>query len=436
MNAPEYKSSQSKEPLPLRHRADSIRALHEFAFSLNTSSALGFALLDYISTNQASTMPASDLTYYFLRSAFRINDLLHLPSTTPVSTDAVAREFPSRWSQVGEEFLILATVFGAAAFLLFLLRLVAGTSAYQLILGRVAGLTALFALPVCYLYSANLIWKRASGRLSMGPYTFWLSVPQIFLGAEILCLGILFAMYRKRSIPDWTSRGLLCVHYAFWVFVLWPEDRVSLYRLYAPYLLVLAFPLSGILWLRYLRSEFHGAETRPVRSVGKWALATAITAIAALLYVWLPEKGYDFRHPKNMNSLIIQMSRGPCFGSCPSYTITIHGDGLVEYAGGRHVKVQGSQTGVVSKEQIVDILASLDRAKLWSLEDRAFAWCFDSDSVSVSVSIDVETKRVVSDGGCTGAKSGLQARFVQSAAEIDKIVGSDKWVSCDGPCWK
>jgi len=137
-----------------------------------------------------------------------------------------------------------------------------------------------------------------------------------------------------------------------------------------------------------------------------------------------------------MNSLTIQMSRGPCFGSCPSYTITIHGDGLVEYAGGKHVKVQGSQTGVVSKEQIVDILASLDRAKFWSLEDRAFAWCFDSGSVSVSVSIDGETKRVVSDDGCTGGKSGPQAQFVKSSAEIDTIVRSDKWVTCDGPCWK
>lgn len=76
------------------------------------------------------------------------------------------------------------------------------------------------------------------------------------------------------------------------------------------------------------------------------------------------------------------------------------------------------------------------RAHFWSLEDRAFAWCFDSDSVSITVSMDGETKRVVSDGGCIGAKSGLQARFVQSAAEIDSMVGSDKGVSCSGPCWK
>lgn len=35
----------------------------------------------------------------------------------------------------------------------------------------------------------------------------------------------------------------------------------------------------------------------------------------------------------------------------------------------------------------------------------------------------------------TGSKSGLQARFVEAAAAIDKAVGTDQWVKCDeGRC--
>lgn len=166
------------------------------------------------------------------------------------------------------------------------------------------------------------------------------------------------------------------------------------------------------------------------------AMATAIIATAVLLYLWLPKKGYQFAHPKDMNSLTIQMARGPCYGSCPSYTITIYGSGLVEFVGTRHVKVQGSQKSAISQEQVIQLLQSLDRARFSSLEDRAFAWCFDSGSVSIFVSVDGETKRVVSDDSCTGSKSGLQAQFVRTAAQIDTMVGSDKWVSCDGPCWK
>lgn len=433
MDAPKYGSSPSKEPL--RRRGDSIRTLHEFMFSMNIASALGYALLVYISTNQASWTPVNDSTYYFLRSAFRINDFLHLPSINPVSTDAAARAYPSRWGQVGEEFLILVTVFSVAALVLLLLRLIAGTSAYRLILSRVAGLTALFVAPACYLYVSKLTWKWAAEPFSIMHYTFWQSALPIVFVAEILCFGILLAMYRKQSIPGWASRALLSVHYTFWVLVLWPEVRLSVYELYAPHLLLLLFPLPGIFWLLDLGSlGFRAVEASRHGRAGKWTFATAVVSIAVLLYIWLPSRGYDFSHAKKLNSLTIQIARGPCFGSCPSYTITIHGNGLVEYVGVRDVKVQGSQTSTVSQEHLIELLQSLDRAHFSSLEDRAFAWCFDSASVSVSLSVHGKTKRVVSDDSCTGSKSGLQAQFVKSAAEIDRIVGSDRWVNCDRPC--
>lgn len=435
MDKLEYKSSQSKEPP--RPRGGSVRTLHEFTFSLNVASAFGYALLLYASRNQSSWTPINDSTYYFIRSAFRINDLLHLPSANSVSTSAVARAYPSQWSQVGEEFLILVTVFGVAALVLFLLRLIAGTSSYRMILSRIAGLTALIGTSACYLYVSKLTWKWAPQPSSARHYSFWHSALPIVFAAEILCLGGLFAIHRKRPIPTWAIRTFLLIHYAFWVLALWPEIRFSLYPLYAPYLLVLVLPLSGIVWLRYLGSlESRTVETSHLGGVGKWTIATAIVASALLLYLWLPSKGYDFTHPKDMNSFTIQTARGPCFGSCPSYTITIHGNGLVEYVGISYVKVQGPQTSTVTPDQVIELLQNLHRAQLSSLEDRAFAWCFDAGSVSVSVSADGKTKRVVSDDSCTGSKSGLQAQFVKTAAEIDTIVGSDKWVSCDRPCRK
>jgi hypothetical protein len=115
----------------------------------------------------------------------------------------------------------------------------------------------------------------------------------------------------------------------------------------------------------------------------------------------------------------------------------LHGSGLVEYFGDRHVRVRGYQTATVSREQISQILRDLDRLRFFTIEDRAFRWCFDTPSVGVSVFIDGKTKRVVSDAACTGAESGIQARFVQVAREIDTVTGSDRWVECDyGACQK
>src|SRR5438034_10664804 len=107
-----------------------------------------------------------------------------------------------------------------------------------------------------------------------------------------------------------------------------------------------------------------------------------------------------------MESLTIQMSRGPCYGTCPSYTVTIHGSGSVEYVGGRFVKDRSPQVDRLGREQVIAVLQSLDRARFPALEDRAFTWCFDSASVGISVSADGSTKRVVSDSYCDGAKTG------------------------------
>ena len=124
------------------------------------------------------------------------------------------------------------------------------------------------------------------------------------------------------------------------------------------------------------------------------------------------------------------MSRGPCFGACPSYTITVHGNGQVEYAGGRFAN-PNPQTGTLNREQVAKVLQRLDGMQFFSLEDRAFVWCDDTPSIAVSVSVDGKTTSVVSDGSCVGPKSGLQAEFVRTAREIDTIVGSDRWVMCD-----
>jgi hypothetical protein len=431
----EHRSTQMNESSP-RNR-DRLLVLHEILFPTNIACALVYASLVYISKNQASVTPANDSTYYFVRSAYRIDDLLRLSSINSVSTSAGAREFPSRWSQVGDELLILITVLSVAALFLLLLRLIARTSAYHTILDCLAGVTTLFALPVCYLCVSELTWKWVPGPLPGPSYSFWRSAPLAIFTAEILCLGILFAIYRKRPIPAWTLRVLLFLHYPFWILVLWSEVRINLYVLYTPRLLLLLFPLSGIVWLLCLRQrQLQAAEIGAHARAGKVTFATAVVALAVLLLVWLPSKWRSLARTRNMESLVVQLSRGPCFGSCPSYSITIHGNGSVEYAGGRHVRVPGTKTAAISREQVIEVLRSLDRIYFSNLEDRAFSWCFDTSSVSVSVSVDGKTKRVVSDSWCTGAKSGLQAQFVKSATEIDEIVGSERWVRCDGPCGK
>jgi|HubBroStandDraft_4_1064222.scaffolds.fasta_scaffold220922_2 hypothetical protein len=97
------------------------------------------------------------------------------------------------------------------------------------------------------------------------------------------------------------------------------------------------------------------------------------------------------------------------------------------------VTITRERTGMVSSGQFRQILHELAGIRFFSIEDRAFRWCFDSASVGISISIDGKTKSVVGDASCTGAQSGVQARFVEVADEIDAIVGTNRWI-CRGPC--
>ncbi|HET9987820.1 MAG TPA: DUF6438 domain-containing protein [Kofleriaceae bacterium] len=61
--------------------------------------------------------------------------------------------------------------------------------------------------------------------------------------------------------------------------------------------------------------------------------------------------------PVSEHVLLASIDRGPCYGTCPVYTLTVYRDGKVEYVGKDFVKKKGKAGGTVTAEQ----LAALDK---------------------------------------------------------------------------
>lgn len=365
-----------------------------------------------------------DLLYPFLRGAVRINNLLHLSAT-----NSFFGRYPNPGSRFGVELAFVLTVAGAAAILLLLLRLSRRTSVYRAALGWAAGALALFALPACFLFVFRPATEPSGGSAER---FLWSS-----FGAGVLGFGILFAVNHWRRLSAWPIAFLMLLHYAFWFAVLWSELPVPFYRftLVSQGLLLFVFPLAGVAWLLYLRRPAASApEAAVAPRAGKWTFASATCACVLLLIIWWPGRSYSLAHARDLNSLTVVMERGSCFGSCPVYSITIHGDGRVEYVGRRFVRDKEPQTTTISKEQLARLLQDLDGVHFYALEERAFTFCFDTPRVAISGAVDGRSKRVSSDAFCAGSKRGVQARFVSVAAEIDTLVGSERWVKCDGRC--
>lgn len=146
----------------------------------------------------------------------------------------------------------------------------------------------------------------------------------------------------------------------------------------------------------------------------------------------------------DLKTLTVRLERTGCFGTCPAYTITIHGDGQVEYNGKGHVKQTGTQTGRVEIDTIKSLAAQFDRAKFWAIpveyseEKCTGRLCTDMATAVTEVSVRGVTHRVKHYYGCGAAPRSL---FDLESA-IDQSAKTQQWtgdVSKAGPfgttCW-
>jgi hypothetical protein len=342
---------------------------------------------------------------------------------------------PGIREQVGSELVVLVSVFAATAVVYLLLKMIAGTRLHRVITERLLGPSLLFALPLSYVsVMHNTSWEHPF----YGVRSFWgVSYRSLVLvlGTEGLAAIIVSLARPIRSVPGWLLGAVWLLHFAFWVPVLWSTlptwatwgDLSSYFGFFVPRALLIGWFFLAVIWaLRLKRGEPSMLEAgAPCRA--RTVLAGA-TAAAMGAFIWLPHPVRSVAHPSHRDSVTVELTRGPCYGSCPTYSVRVHGNGSVEYTGVQHVRERGKATATLSAQQVTTILEKLDSVGFFGIEDSAFAWGFDSPGIEVFVSVDGITHRLSSDGYATGPKSGTQAKFVQAANEIDQIIGSRRWV--------
>lgn len=138
---------------------------------------------------------------------------------------------------------------------------------------------------------------------------------------------------------------------------------------------------------------------------------------------------------------VITLERTGCFGSCPSYTLSIFSDGSVIFYGApRHgfTRVTGAVKSWISQEQIRQLLAEFDGIGYFSLNDRyksvgdgCPAVATDSPSAITSLQINGRKKTIEHYHGCkTEGRNGavFPQQLTKLETRIDEIVGSQQWV--------
>jgi hypothetical protein len=140
----------------------------------------------------------------------------------------------------------------------------------------------------------------------------------------------------------------------------------------------------------------------------------------AILAICNPSAAYD------PQSVVISLERGPCFGSCPVYRVTMYGDGTVRYDGMDHVRTRGSQTAVISSGTVKQLVDEIERIGFFTLRDSyTEVSVTDAPTVVLSVAADGKKKRLKHYLGDFKAPKTLEA----IETRIDEVAGTGRWTS-------
>src|SRR4249920_3614788 len=110
----------------------------------------------------------------------------------------------------------------------------------------------------------------------------------------------------------------------------------------------------------------------------------------------------------DIKTVTIQLERIACYGTCPAYSLTIHGDGRVEYNGKSNVKDKGTQEGRVETAAVKALLSEFAKARFFSLaedysEGKCARYCTDMTTVTTELGVKGMTHRVKHYYGCGDA---------------------------------
>jgi len=127
---------------------------------------------------------------------------------------------------------------------------------------------------------------------------------------------------------------------------------------------------------------------------------------------------------------VISLERTPCFGSCPTYTISVSASGQVTFDGRAHVSQPGLATKTIPRQQVDALLIELERAGFFTFASRYAAsepgcgrYVTDLPGAIISATLGGRTKRIEHDHGCGGAPGALAVL----EKRIDEILGSIRW---------
>lgn len=121
------------------------------------------------------------------------------------------------------------------------------------------------------------------------------------------------------------------------------------------------------------------------------------------------------------------MHRTGCYGRCPSYTVTVTGDGNVRFNGERYVAAAGEQTGSAPAEPLQRLQEKIQSQQVAAIgnsyvagEPTCGVWATDFPTITLDFSVDGHDRHVRHYLGCEKAPQALRdlETMIDAAADV------------------
>ena len=130
---------------------------------------------------------------------------------------------------------------------------------------------------------------------------------------------------------------------------------------------------------------------------------------------------------------LITLERTVCFGTCPSYQVTIARDGTVSFEGRDFVKTKGTARAHINPEDFNKLVNEFEKIKYFALDDKYESGspgcpnaATDSPSARTSIRMNGKSKSVSHYYGCRDSE--VLKALTALERKIDEIAGTEKWI--------
>ncbi len=129
-----------------------------------------------------------------------------------------------------------------------------------------------------------------------------------------------------------------------------------------------------------------------------------------------------------LDQVAMTLTRSGCYGRCPSYRVTVHGDGRVDYEGGDFADVTQAVSYRIPVDRVAHLVEQVRKSDLWSLRDQYHAPMTDNSTYQLRLQFGDEVHSIAD---YVGEMVGMPQSVSDFEDELDRVSGARGMVSLD-----